>query len=67
MVQLGGLPYKVRESFMRMKFDEEAEDTRFDEEDADSVDFREKFVASGSQDSLDDSFVLAMTEKMLWG
>lgn len=67
LVELGGLPSKVRENFMRMKFDEEAEETGLDQDDAESVDFREKFVASGSQDSLDDSFVLAMTEKMLWG
>jgi hypothetical protein len=62
VVELGGLPENVRQSFMRMKFDEDPEEVN-----TKSLQVNKKFVASGSQDSLDDSFVLEMTEKMLWG
>ncbi|GAA5935181.1 uncharacterized protein JCM15063_000963 [Sporobolomyces koalae] len=72
-VHLGGLPDQVRENFMRMKFDQEPDisscRSELDNNNNDSARFeiKPKFIASGSQDSLDDSFVLEMTEKMLWG
>lgn len=69
VVELGGLPENVRENFMRMKFDEEPEEEEEEEQEQGKqlLQVQKKFVASGSQDSLDDSFVLEMTEKMLWG
>ncbi|GAA6006902.1 hypothetical protein JCM11491_001438 [Sporobolomyces phaffii] len=69
VVELGGLPDGVRESFMKMKFDDDDDEREGDENDDEEevLQVRKKFVASGSQDSLDDSFVLEMTEKMLWG
>ncbi|GAA5949199.1 hypothetical protein JCM3765_003328 [Sporobolomyces pararoseus] len=67
VVELGGLPENVRENFMRMKFDEEPEVEEEQEDGEQLLRVQKKFVASGSQDSLDDSFVLEMTEKMLWG
>lgn len=66
VVELGGLPETVRETFLRLRLDEEP--TEEDEvEEIGSEERAKRFVASGSQDSLDDSFVLEMTEKMLWG
>lgn len=70
VVELGGLPENVRESFLRMKFEEEPIlDGEVDrsEDRLGLAHISKKFVASGSQDSLDDTFVLEMTEKMLWG
>ncbi|GAA5912290.1 uncharacterized protein JCM6883_003309 [Sporobolomyces salmoneus] len=69
VVELGGLPEEVRENFLRMSFDEESateeEERRVDVNERLTV--KNKIIANGSQDSLDDTFVLEMTEKMLWG